>query len=199
MKHLRPRSPKSTSRPQRSLSARLACALAPAAVLMTWPAAARADVETEIGIDFNYNNATSDFDADPGAGVDLYFGPRLNLAVLTLATELSAGMHDFGGFLDPALYRAMAGGRVGLGFIIRPSVFAHLGVGHLRYDDLLDDDRTGHTNIAGDLGVALDFTLLPLVDLGVQGSYNFLAGDSAFDAFEWMQAGVHITFIIDES
>ena len=42
-------------------------------------------------------------------------------------------------------------------------------------------------------------TLLPLVDLGVQGSYNFVAGSSASEAFEWTQAGVHITFILDES
>jgi hypothetical protein len=39
-----------------------------------------------------------------------------------------------------------------------------------------------------DLGAALDFTVLPLVDLGVQLSYNAVAAGSGQPAFEWMQA-----------
>jgi hypothetical protein len=116
---------------------------------------------------------------------------------LTLTTELSGGFHDFSGELDPTVYRGLAGGRLGVGVIIRPSVFAHIGVGHLRYDDPFGDGRDGRTNLAGDLGAALDFTILPLVDLGVQASYNTVAGDDDNDAFEWLQAGAHITFVLD--
>jgi hypothetical protein len=116
---------------------------------------------------------------------------------LTLTTEVSAGFHDFGGDLDPTVYRAMGGGAIGIGAIIRPSVFAHIGVGHLRFDDPFADDRAGRTNITADLGAALDFTILPLVDLGIHGSYNVLAGDDDYDAFEWLQAGAHITFVLD--
>jgi hypothetical protein len=180
----------------RRTSARLwAGALAAAAgIAVSWPNAAEA--ETVVGIDLNFNDAVSGDDTDSGAGVDVYFGPRLDLTILTLTTELSGGYHDFGGPYDPAVYRLMAGGRLGIGAIIRPSVFAHLGVGHLRYDTLLGD-RDGRTNLAGDLGAALDFTILPLVDLGVQGSYNMVAGDDDSDAFEWLQAGVHVTFVLD--
>jgi hypothetical protein len=159
-----------------------------------WPRSAAA--ETVVGVDLNFNDAMAGDDASSGAGVDLYFGPRLDLAILTLTTELSAGFHDFGGPLDPTAYRAMAGGRLGVGVIIRPSVFAHVGVGHLRFDRF-DDERDGRTNLAGDLGAALDFTLLPLVDLGVQGSYNVIAGDDDNEEFEWLQAGVHVTFVLD--
>jgi hypothetical protein len=178
-------------------SARPLClvAAAAAATVIAWPQTAAA--ETVVGVDLNFNDSMVGEDAGNGAGVDVYFGPRLDLAILTLTTELSGGYHDFAGELDPTVYRGMAGGRLGVGVIVRPSVFAHIGVGHLRFDDPFGDGRDGRTNLAGDLGAALDFTLLPLVDLGVQGSYNVVAGDDDDDAFEWLQAGVHITFVLD--
>jgi hypothetical protein len=168
---------------------------AAAATLIARPQTAAA--ETVVGIDLNFNDSLVGEDAGNGAGVDVFFGPRLDLAILTLTTELSAGFHDFAGELDPTVYRGMAGGRLGVGVIIRPSVFAHIGVGHLRFDDAFGDGRDGRTNLAGDVGAALDFTILPLVDLGIQGSYNTIAGDDDDDAFEWLQAGAHITFVLD--
>jgi hypothetical protein len=164
------------------------------ATISAWPRTAAA--ETVVGVDLNFNDAMAGDDANSGAGVDIFFGPRLDLAILTLTTELSGGFHDFGGPLDPTVYRALAGGRLGVGVIVRPSVFAHIGVGHLRFDQF-DDERDGRTNLAGDLGAALDFTLLPLVDLGVQASYNVIAGDDDNEEFEWLQAGVHVTFVLD--
>ena len=166
-----------------------------ALTLVAWPETARAD--TVVGVGLNFNDSMVGDDAGNGAGVDVFFGPRLDLAILTLTTELSGGFHDFSGELDPTVYRGLAGGRLGVGVIIRPSVFAHIGVGHLRYDDPFGDGRDGRTNLAGDLGAALDFTILPLVDLGVQASYNVVAGDDDNDAFEWLQAGAHITFVLD--
>jgi hypothetical protein len=168
---------------------------AAAATLIARPQTAAA--ETVVGIDLNFNDSLVGEDAGNGAGVDVFFGPRLDLAILTLTTELSAGFHDFAGELDPTVYRGMAGGRLGVGVIIRPSVFAHIGVGHLRFDDAFGDGRDGRTNLAGDVGAVLDFTILPLVDLGIQGSYNTIAGDDDDDAFEWLQAGAHITFVLD--
>jgi hypothetical protein len=81
--------------------------------------------------------------------------------------------------------------------VIRPSVFAHVGVGHLRYDVPITGDREGRTNVTGDAGLALDFTLIPLLDLGVHGAYNVLAGGENSDSFSWLQAGVHATFVFD--
>lgn len=181
--------------PRRSVRPLCLAAAAAAAALVASPKAARAD--TVVGVGLNFNDSMVGDDAGNGAGVDVFFGPRLDLAILTLTTELSGGFHDFRGELDPTVYRGMAGGRLGVGVIIRPSVFAHIGVGHLRYDDPFGDGRDGRTNLAGDLGAALDFTILPLVDLGVQASYNVVAGDDDDDAFEWLQAGVHITFVLD--
>jgi hypothetical protein len=167
---------------------------AAAAVMVGWPRAAAA--ETALGLELNFNNAIGEDDADNGAGVDVLLGPRLDLTILTLTTELSGGFHDFNGSLDPAAYRLMAGGRLGIGVIIRPSAFAHGGVGYLRFDDPFDGERDGRVGFAGDLGLALDFTILPLVDLGIQGSYNVITGSDGYDPLEWLQAGVHITFVL---
>jgi hypothetical protein len=194
MNHLTPRT--HTPSASRPVLPRLCLGVAAAAAAMiVWPRAAAA--ETVVGVDLNFNDAIAGDDASSGAGVDLFFGPRLDLTILTLTTELSGGFHDFGGPFDPNVYRLMAGGRLGIGVIVRPSVFAHLGVGHLRFDDPFDGGRDGRTNVAGDLGAALDFTLLPLVDLGIQASYNRIAGGDSNEAFEWLQAGAHITFVLD--
>jgi len=166
-------------------------ALATGICLWSKPAAA----ESTLGVDLSYNDA-NDLSDTHGAGVDVYFGPRMNLEILVLTTEISLGFHDFGGEMDPTVYRAMAGGRIGVGAFIRPSVFAHIGVGHLRYDDpLVSDGRTGRTNVGADLGAALDFTVLPAVDLGIQLSYNVVAGNNDDPAFDWMQAGAHLVFV----
>ena len=140
-------------------------------------------------------NDTIGDEGDTGAGVDLYFGPRLDLGLLALTTELSGGYHDFGGDIDPTVYRGMAGGRLGLFTVIRPSIFAHIGVGHLTWEAPGNDDS--RTNVATDVGAALDFTVLPLVDLGVQLSYNTIAGGSGGPAFDWTQFGVHVIFVLD--
>jgi hypothetical protein len=171
-----------------------ACLLGLTAALTLWPRSATA--QTTLGIDLAFNDGTDQTETDSGAGVDIYFGPRLDLAILSLTTELSGGLHDFGGPLDPTVYRVLAGGRLGVGFILRPSVFAHVGVGHLRVDELVGSGRDSRTNLAGDLGLALDFTVLPLMDIGLQGSYNVIAGGSDSEAFEWLQAGVHVIFVL---
>jgi hypothetical protein len=182
---------------QRVLRHRGLCSfLASGAALLAWSGAASAS--TEIGVDLNYNDGIAERGAGPGAGVDIHGGPRLDLTVLTLTTELDGGFHEFGGAISPTVYRLMGGGRIGVGVIFRPNVFAHLGVGHLTFDDPYGD-RAGRTNVTGDAGVGLDFTLIPLIDLGVQASYNVLAGGVATQSFDWVQAGVHVTFVLPHS
>ena len=166
-------------------------ALTAGVCLWSRPAAA----ESTLGVDLNFNEA-NDLSDTQGAGVDVFFGPRMDLKLFDLTTEISLGFHDFGGEMDPAVYRAMAGGRLAIPFVIRPSVFAHLGVGHLRFNDPLGgDERDGRTNLAADLGAALDLSVTPAVDLGVQVSYNVVAGDDNYNAFDWMLAGAHVVFV----
>lgn len=173
------------------------CTAAIAAGVLLLSGSAAADTRTVVGIDLNFNDSVVGDEASNGAGVDVFFGPRLDLAILTLTTELTGGFHDFGGALDPTVYRIMGGGSIGIGAILRPSVFAHIGAGHLRFDDPFGEGREGRTNLTADLGAALDVTILPLVDVGIHGSYNVLAGNDDYEPFEWLQAGAHITFVLD--
>jgi hypothetical protein len=161
---------------------------------LSWSGSAAAS--NTVGVDLSYNDAVNDGNTNGGGGVDIFFGPRMDLGLVALTTELDAGFHDFGGVVDPRVYRAMAGGRLSLGAVIRPSVFAHIGVGHLRWNDFPGtDERDSRTGLGTDLGAALDFTILPLVDLGVQLSYNAIAAGSGAPAFDWMQAGAHVIFV----
>ncbi|HEU4579883.1 MAG TPA: hypothetical protein VFS67_16600 [Polyangiaceae bacterium] len=152
-----------------------------------------------VGIDLSFSDSVGDsrYGTPAGAGVDIFFGPRMDLGLVALTTELDGGFHDFGGPADPTVYRGMAGGRLAIGAIIRPSVFAHIGVGHLRWNALpgISDVRDSRTNLATNLGAALDFTLLPLVDLGLQLSYNSIKGGADTPAFDWAEAGAHVIFV----
>src|SRR5262245_20701067 len=88
------------------------CVAATSVLLCALPGSAAA--ETVVGVDLNFNDSVIGDEATNGAGVDVFFGPRLDLAILTLTTEVSAGFHDFGGDLNPTVYRAMAGGALGI-------------------------------------------------------------------------------------
>jgi hypothetical protein len=170
-----------------------ALAVGAALASLAWSGSAAAS--NTVGVDLGYNDALNDGTTDGGAGVDIYFGPRMDLGLVALTTELDLGFHDFGGAVEPRVYRGMAGGRLALGAVIRPSVFAHIGAGHLRWNDFPGLDRDSRTGLATDLGAALDFTVLPLVDLGIQLSYNAIAAGSDEPAFDWMQAGAHVVFV----
>lgn len=88
----------------------------------------------------------------------------------------------------------MVGVRLGLGAILRPVVFAHAGVGHGTFSSPTgtDLDRTG---LAYDAGGGIDFTLLPLLNVGVYGAYNFLASKSGADALKWASLGLNAELV----
>ena len=183
-----------TSRRLRRFQVAAAAATSAAAALCFWSGSAAA--ANTLGVDLNFNDTVGSDGNAKGAGVDVFFGPRMDLGLVALTTELDFGFHDFGGALDPTVYRAMAGGRLALGAIVRPAVFVHIGAGHLRWNDFPGTgDRDSRTNLTTDVGAALDFTLLPLVDFGVQLSYNTIAAGSGEPAFDWAQAGAHVVFV----
>lgn len=172
----------------------LLLSLGAGAACLAWSHSASAD--SLFGLAISYSDALDELSAVDGAGVDIYGGPRLDLAPLSLTAELQAGYHKFSGPLEPDAYRLMAGGRVGVGVgaLLRPIAFAHLGVGHLRYNLLPAFDRESNTGLAAEAGLGLDVTLLPLIDLGLHGSYSVITGDENEDEIEWLQIGVHASW-----
>jgi hypothetical protein len=150
-------------------------------------------------LDVNYSEAVDHFETGKGGGVDVRFGPRLDLWLLQLTPELSAGLHDFGGYWSPTVVRSVIGGKLAVDLGVKPTVFAHLGVGRLRYDSLEAVARDAATGLAGDVGAALDFSVLPMLDVGMQGSYNVVGVELNRSRFDWVQVGGHVTVILDRS
>lgn len=147
------------------------------------------DSATVIALDLDFAAPVNDPDADPGGGGALRFGRKYSLLLLSLTPELGLGYHRFDGPSETALYRAFVGGRVGIGTIVEPSAFAHVGIGKL---DAVSADRFAPV---ADVGLALDFTLLPLINLGVHGAYNTVFPRAEHDSFGWFSAGVHAALV----
>lgn len=94
-------------------------------------------------------------------------------------------------FESPGTPRAgalLGGGRLNMLGVVSPAVFAHAG-------GLIGDIR----GFVWDAGVGLDFTLIPLLDIGVYGAFyqtrgaTFDFGSASWsdrDKYEWLQFGV---------
>jgi hypothetical protein len=164
---------------------------------LTWATPAAAEVT--LGLDINYNEAVDQFETGKGGGVDVRFGPRLDLWRFQVTPELSAGLHDFGGYLNPTVVRSSVGGKLALDLGLKPTLFAHFGVGRLRYDSEESIERDASTGMAGDVGAALDLSVLPMLEVGMQGSYNVVGVELKGSRFDWVQFGGHITVILDRS
>jgi hypothetical protein len=159
------------------------------------PSVAHAD--GELGLDLEASIPGDVPDANTGLGGGIRLGHEYDLVILSLMPELGADYRAFGGESNAKAFRFTGGGRVGLGFIIQPSVFAHAGVGHFWYD--LPNRDVSHTSLAYDLGLALDLTVLPVIDLGAHATWAGIAGNSNVDALSWVGLGGHIEFSFDDS
>jgi hypothetical protein len=169
-----------------------ACALG---ALLALPSEARAEPrarELVLGVALERNDGDNVGNTRAGSGFDVLVGARASGKLWMPQVELSLGFHDFGGPLDAEVSRAMIGARFGLDWFIRPSLFNHIGVERLRMDGQLGNGRTTGTYFAGETGLALDVRVLPQVDVGLQGSYNW---GPFTDSFDWWQGGAHVTFV----
>ena len=133
-------------------------------------------------------------DAKTGWGGAVRFGNEWNLVLLKLTPEIQGNYHSFGGASEASQFGVMAGGRLVIGLLLQPSVYAHAGVGHFGYHTLLRD--VSQTSLAYDVGLALDITALPLVDFGAHASLNGVAGDDDADPFTWYSIGGHVAISI---
>ena len=139
---------------------------------------------TRLAFDLDYANGV-DAGVDSGLGGAVRFGREYDIVLLSLTPEFMGSFHQFSGSGRPLQFAGLAGGKAALGKVVEPGVFAHVGVGHA---NLPGDDLTG---LALDLGVAVDLTLVPAVDLGVHAAYDALTwgGEGTFD---WYRLGAHV-------
>ncbi len=126
--------------------------------------------------------------ARSGGGFNVRVGDELDLILVSLTPELGVGYHAFAGDDSTGIYTGFAGGRLGFGKVIEPSVFAHIGVGRL-------EAPVSRTAPLIDGGLALDFTLLPLIDIGVHGAYNVLLPKANGEALKYFTVGLQAALV----
>ena len=154
-----------------------------------WAGSARAQ-SLRLSGDFDYAAELSGREAvGTGGGGGLRIGTQLDLAIATLILEAGGSYHAFSGSDDANVWRGIVGGEVRIGKILEPGVFAHVGVGRLSGDE----EFTAPTV---DVGLVLDLTLVPLIDVGAHVAYDALLGSGDHDGFGWITAGLHAALVI---
>lgn len=124
-----------------------------------------------------------------GAGGALRLGFELDAVVLSLTPEVGASYHGFAGDVDTTTaFRAFGGARLAFFAVVRPGIYAHAGYAHVGFGNASSDAATY------DGGLFLDFTLLPVLDLGLHGGYTMVAGSTDGPAVHWANVGAHIAF-----
>ena len=171
----------------------LSALLGSATLLVTLLGAPSTQAKTAIGLDLDYA-VPIDSDVNSGGGFAIRVGQQFHPPLIVLVPELVFASHSFSDD-GPTVYEGLAGLRFGLGEVIRPGVFAHLGIGR----------TTGwakDTGFSYDGGAFLDLTILPLLDLGVHGAYNRmnlgdvrLPNNESVAALQWITLGVHAALI----
>jgi hypothetical protein len=149
----------------------------------------RDNSKTHLAVDFDFNSAVNAPEIDAGGGGALRFGQELDLFLVSLTPELGGSYHGFSGEDRTRLYAGFLGGRFAVGKIIEPSLFGHVGLGRL-------DGLETRTAPMLDGGLAIDFTLLPLIDLGVHGAYNVLLPRGDADAFKFVTLGAQAALVL---
>jgi hypothetical protein len=169
--------------------------LSAAALFAALTLTSTAHAQNQIAVDVEAAWA-DDPEDDSGFGVGVRAGHVWDIAILELTPEFGASYHDFDGAPNASAWNLMAGGRFGIDLLIQPSIYAHAGLGHFGYD--LPEREVSHTSLAYDVGVALDLTLLPVIDFGAHATLAGIAGDENVDPFSWLAIGGHIAFSFGE-
>jgi hypothetical protein len=149
----------------------------------------RDQTRTHIAVDFDYAAAIDTPDTSDGGGGALRLGQELDLFLVSLTPEIGGGYHSFTGDTDARLYSGFLGGRFAIGKIVEPSVFGHVGVGHV-------SGFESRTAPVMDAGLAIDFTLLPLIDLGLHGAYNVMLPRNDSSALKFVSLGAQAALVL---
>ena len=148
------------------------------------------DTSTNIAVDFDFGAALDvPGSSTTGGGGAIRIGREWDLLLISLTPEVGGRLHSFGGSEPTRIYGGFLGGRFAVGKLVEPSIFAHVGVS--RVTGL--EDRTAPTL---DGGVALDLTLLPLIDIGVHGAYNVMYPRGDGSSLDFVTLGAHAALVL---
>jgi len=135
----------------------------------------------------------SDRALDNGVGGALRLGRQLGGPLLSLTPEIGGSYHSLNGVYDASMYRGFVGVRLSLGALIEPGVFGHVGYGHIFFRDVSGPLDPSHGALTYDVGVTVDFRLLPVLSLGAHAAYNGLAANDDFSRINWISAGGQVS------
>jgi hypothetical protein len=166
------------------------CALA----LLAQPAHADDDGDSwarfMIGLDLDYAYAIEEESITAGGGGALRIGSELDLILITLIPEAYIGHHRWSEG-DSSITDFKLGGRVRIGKILEPGLYAHFGLAAVS-----GGQADSYSAPAFDGGFTLDFTLIPLIDIGAHAAYStvFETGDQG--AIRYALFGLHAALVI---
>jgi len=167
----------------------IALALGMSAALALLLASSPARAEARLGLDLDYAKAIKGRGVDHGFGFAAHLGAQAHMPLLAAVSEFVFTYDGFEHSFGPNVYRGLLGFRLGVGEILRPSIFAHMGLGFLHVDD--------HTRSAFsyDAGLALDLTVLPVIDVGLHAGFNQVVGGSTSSPFQWLTLGAEAALV----
>ncbi|HXK18020.1 MAG TPA: hypothetical protein VNG33_09465 [Polyangiaceae bacterium] len=145
--------------------------------------------KTHIALDFDFGSALAEPETRDGGGGALRLGQKFDLFLVSFTPEIGGGYHAFGGTDQTKIYSGFIGGRFGVGKILEPSIFGHVGVARVHGFET-------RTAPLLDTGLALDFTLLPLIDLGVHGGYNVMLPRNDESALKFFTLGAQAALVL---
>lgn len=155
--------------------------------VLAFPSEARADghltLAAEVGVDAVMEDTEGTDLQTLGVGAAARMGYTMGGPLIRVAPELKVGFESPG---TPDSFSIKGGARVNFLGAISPAIFAHAGglVGDLE-------------GFVWDLGVGLDFAIIPHLDIGAFASYNQAGGDLNFvppsyqggNDWEWFRFG----------
>jgi hypothetical protein len=155
--------------------------------------ASTADAQPTFAVDADANVPVSTPSLTTGLGFGLRVGHRFKIPLIAFTPEVGGSYHGFNGDqVAVGVSRIDAGGRIGIGEIFRLSAYGHIGYGFTSYSS----DTRGFGGLTWDLGGALDFTLLPIIDIGIHADYSVVtsAGNPDYKV-RWVDLGPHVAFV----
>ena len=153
------------------------------------PSSARADVAVAGDLELD---APFDLEERSAPGFALRVGWQLHLPAIVLVPEVGYHHVEFGN--EVTLNRGFAGARLAIGEIFRFGAFAHVGFGNAAFHREGEDREL--SDLTYDVGGFFDFTLLPLLDVGVHAGYGRVRSSDDGPGLEWVPVGVHLALIL---
>jgi hypothetical protein len=170
---------------RRALAPAIAVATLFCACLVSRPAQASPTIGADLDVGFPLHSR-----GDSGWGFGIRLGQELHGPLLVLTPEIGFTYHGFSGDFGPKIYRGIIGARLGIGEIIRPGAFVHVGLGH--FVPTYGDNQNAFTLDAGGF---LDLTIIPFLNVGAHVAYNRVDADYGSGAYAFLTVGLHAALV----